>query len=116
MIKRKDMIYLLKQWGCWQRTAQEQQLGYSISQMDSPLPKVRAVRPIFKDEQSEHLDFLMVKYLSNDFIECLQLEYVEQAINDVSATTIGKNVKHFRARRNEAIAALSGIYAVSEDR
>jgi hypothetical protein len=109
------MIKLLHQWAMWQRTARNPKLDYSLSQQDSPLQKKRIITPIFRSNTAENLDYLMVKYLTKDYIFCLTLTYVEKVINQVAADTMGCSIKSFIIKRNEAISALRGIYSVAKD-
>jgi len=112
MIDRDSMIEMLRQWGNWQRSAKKANLNYVSSQFETPLEKQRNVTPIYKDSIAEKLDLLMLAYLPKEYIICLELTYVERLINSVAASVLNCSVKTYTIKRNEAISALRGIYAV----
>lgn len=112
LIGRDEMIWELRLWGRWQRSAKNPGLSYTISQFDTPLEKKRNVKPIFESESAEKLDQIMTLYLPADYVMCLELTYVEQQINHVSADILNCSVKTFTIKRNEAISMLRGIYNV----
>jgi hypothetical protein len=112
MIDRDTMIFILRQWGRWQRSAKNPNLHYAISQFETPLQKERNVKPIFQDESSQQLDRLMTLYLPKDYITILELTYVDQQINIIAADILKCSVKTFTIKRNEAISMLRGIYNV----
>jgi len=115
MIDKDTIMYLLHEWGRWQRTARTPSLTYSVSQMESPLQKKRNVKPIFINEQAEKLDRLMLRYLTKEDISILELTFVEKRINAVAADILKCSQKTFTIKRGEAIAALQGVYSVARD-
>lgn len=106
------MIWELRLWGRWQRSAKNPSLNYTISQLETPLEKKRNVKPIFESKTAEKLDQIMTLYLPPDYVMCLELTYVEQQINTVAADILKVSVKTFTIKRNEAISMLRGIYNV----
>lgn len=112
MIDRETMLYMLRQWGRWQRTAKNPSQDYVLSQHDNPLQKKRDVKPIYYDETSQKLDQLMLEYLPKEYIKVLTLSYVESTNNISAADELGISVKSYTIKRNEAVSMLRGVYNV----
>jgi hypothetical protein len=115
MIERETVKTLLAEWGRWQRTAKNPSLTYAVSQMDTPLQKKRQARAIYCSEQAENIDKIMMRYLSKENIEILELTYVDKKANAVAANMMGYSVKTYTIKRNEVISLLQGIVTVIRD-
>jgi DNA-directed RNA polymerase specialized sigma subunit len=109
MMEKDDMVFLLKRWGRWQRSAKNPNLSYAVSQFDTPLQKQRNVTPIYEDTISEQLDKIILKHLTDSERAILELTYVEQQINPIIADILHCSVKTVINTKNEIIAALRGL-------
>jgi DNA-directed RNA polymerase specialized sigma24 family protein len=109
----RDYVYSrLYDWGFWQKTARNPKLKHSTSQVDTPLQKKRIVKPIYRSETAELLDNIMVNYLPRDYIDVLELTFVQNRSNIDAASAMGCSIKTFTNKRREAISMLFGILLV----
>ena len=115
MVAKDNIISLLEAWGQWQRSAKKPHLSYVVSQYDSPLQKIRNVKPIYQNNYAEYLDKIILHYLPPDYRIVLELAYVERKVNSLAANFLHCSQSTYAMKRNEAICILQGIYSVLQE-
>ena len=115
MVAKDNIISLLETWGQWQRSAKNPHLSYVVSQYDSPLQKIRNVKPIYQNTHAEYLDKIILHYLPPDYRIVLELAYVERKVNSLAANLLHCSQSTYAMKRNEAICILQGIYSVLQE-